>query len=59
MTLPLLVAGPILRRAEPKAVCIWLATSARLDVRAEVFLEDDSIGSSEIRRGVERKRLFV
>jgi len=51
MTLPLLVAGPILRRAEPKAVCIWLATSARLDVRAEVFLEDDSIGSSDPARG--------
>jgi hypothetical protein len=32
-----LLAGPTLRRAEPKRVCIWLATSKPVRARAEVF----------------------
>jgi hypothetical protein len=32
-----LLAGPILRRAEPKRVCIWLVTSKPVRARAEVF----------------------
>jgi hypothetical protein len=32
-----LLAGPILRRAEPKRVCIWLATSKPVRARAEIF----------------------
>ena len=35
--LPLLLAGPILRRAEPHRVCIWLATSKHTNIRAEIF----------------------
>ena len=31
------LAGPILRRAEPRRVCIWLATSAERQVSAEIF----------------------
>jgi hypothetical protein len=32
-----LLAGPILRRAEPTRVCIWLATSQPVRARAEIF----------------------
>ncbi|MDQ3679085.1 MAG: alkaline phosphatase D family protein [Actinomycetota bacterium] len=37
MELPDVLAGPILRRAEPGRVCIWLATSAAHAVGADVF----------------------
>ncbi len=51
------LAGPILRRAEPERVCIWLATSAADDVSAEVF----SLQSGHPRRvgggGAHRVRL--
>jgi hypothetical protein len=32
-----LLAGPILRRAEPERVCIWLVTSKPVRARAEIF----------------------
>jgi hypothetical protein len=32
-----LLAGPFLRRAEPRQVCIWIATDAPLHAQAEVF----------------------
>ncbi len=41
-----LLAGPILRRAEPERVCIWLATSAAHAVSGEVF----SLRSGDSRR---------
>jgi hypothetical protein len=44
--LPDVLAGPILRRAEPGRVCVWLATSVDLRVSAEVL----SLGSGEARR---------
>lgn len=37
MTLPELLAGPILRRTEASAVTIWVATSPAAQVRAEVL----------------------
>jgi hypothetical protein len=37
MTLPEVCAGPLLRRAEPGRVLVWLATSRPLAVRGEVF----------------------
>lgn len=33
----LLLAGPILRRAEPGAVCVWIATRKPVDVRLTVY----------------------
>jgi hypothetical protein len=36
-TLPILLAGPILRRADPKQVCIWIACSRPAHVTAEIF----------------------
>lgn len=37
MTPQILLAGPILRRAEPARVCVWIATSTPVRARAEVF----------------------
>jgi hypothetical protein len=36
-----LLAGPILRRAEPKQVCIWIACSRPAVIRAEIFRAAD------------------
>jgi hypothetical protein len=35
--LPTLLAGPILRRVEPTQVCIWIACSKAVSIRAEIF----------------------
>ncbi|MGH2817442.1 MAG: hypothetical protein ACRDJS_03150 [Actinomycetota bacterium] len=43
MALPLLLAGPILRRAEPERVCVWLVTSSAVAIGAHVF----SVGAGE------------
>ena len=59
MPLPLVLAGPILRRADPGRVCIWLATSEKIGVRGEVFADprgsgsqsQDPIGTSDPDRG--------
>lgn len=37
MTLPLVLAGPLLRRAEPERVHVWLATSQPLELEGEVY----------------------
>ncbi len=50
MAIPLVLAGPVLRRAEPGRVCIWLATSAPLQVGAEVFGVDHE-GGEPVRLG--------
>lgn len=51
------LAGPILRRAEPDRVCLWLATSVDRQVRSEVF----SVGPSSLERlgGGEGRRVRV
>ena len=38
--LPILLAGPILRRSEPEQVCIWLACSRPTDIKAMIFRYD-------------------
>ena len=38
MSLPLVLAGPILRRSDQERICIWLATSREVPVEAEVFV---------------------
>jgi hypothetical protein len=48
MNLPRLLAGPILRRAEAERVCIWLATSEKMDMRAKIYVLRDK-GPSETR----------
>ena len=49
------LAGPILRRAEPDRVCVWLATAADRQVSADVF----SVGPSGLERvgGGEARRV--
>ena len=50
MVLPLVLAGPILRRAEPERICIWMATSEETAVRSEAFIDSEGsgpIGSSD------------
>lgn len=37
--LPLVLGGPILRRVESERVCIWLATSRSVSVRAEIYVD--------------------
>jgi hypothetical protein len=51
--LKMLLAGPILRRAEPKRVCIWVATSTPVRPQAEVFdvTSGTSSGLQRIGRG--------
>ena len=51
--LPLLLAGPILRRVEPNQVCVWIACSKAVSIQAEIFrvkpspLEKTKIESSD------------
>jgi hypothetical protein len=48
--LPLLLAGPILRRAEPSQVCIWIACSKAVSIQAEIFrVEADSLEKRKIK----------
>ena len=35
--LPLLLAGPIIRRVDKTQVCIWIATSEAVNARLEIF----------------------
>ena len=47
--LPLLLAGPILRRVEPSQVCIWIACSKAVSIQAEIFrVEPDSLEKRKI-----------
>jgi hypothetical protein len=41
----ILLAGPILRRAEPEQVCIWIACSKPMMIKAEIFLLDELVRS--------------
>jgi len=44
--LPLLLAGPVLRRVEPDLVCVWIATSERCDVSLLLFEGADVAASN-------------
>ena len=44
--LPLLLAGPMLRRVESDLVCVWIATSQRCDVSLLLFEGTDVVSSS-------------
>jgi hypothetical protein len=66
MDLPFLLAGPIVRRVEPRSVSVWVATSEACTVRlrvwpgpltaaagseTDVFLRDSIVGSSAVAGG--------
>ncbi len=42
--LPLILAGPILRKVTPKSVTVWLALSKSADVRLDVYSVDALVG---------------
>lgn len=48
MALPRLLAGPILRRTDARAVNIWVATTGSVNVRATVFRFADGPGSAPV-----------
>src|SRR5713226_7400164 len=48
--LPEILAGPILRRAEPSCVCVWIATKRRMQVTGFVY---DAATSTELGRSEE------
>lgn len=45
-TLPLILAGPILRRATTESVTVWLACRERLALDLTIYDKDDEVGSS-------------
>jgi len=44
MALPLLFAGPILRRVEPRQVAVWVALSAARTVRLSLWRDGVTTG---------------
>jgi hypothetical protein len=51
--IPLLLAGPILRRVEKSKVCVWIATSKKVQARLRIFrlcgfVHGGQVNSSEI-----------
>ena len=46
--LPLVLAGPILRRVEADLVSVWIATSRRCDVSIFLFDQADVIGAESV-----------
>lgn len=46
MPLPLILAGPIVRRVEPRLAAFWLATSEACDVTATIWPGFQTVGSS-------------
>lgn len=46
--LPILLAGPVLRRAEPEQVCIWIACSRPVTIKAEIFRFNDELTTPNI-----------
>ncbi len=41
-TFPLILAGPILRRTEPRAVTVWLALKDAQAVTLRIYARDES-----------------
>src|SRR5579859_6194303 len=53
-TLPLILAGPILRRVEPRSVTVWIALKAARMVTLRVYARDAAGGLSERMAGSRR-----
>lgn len=51
MALPLLLAGPIVRRARPDEVLVWLCTSQSIDLGVELYSVDGKRSSPTVNRG--------
>ena len=57
--LPMLLAGPILRRTSPEHVYIWIATSEPCQAKAEVTLAGEAVGRGEGKTAKLGPRLFA
>jgi hypothetical protein len=57
--LPLILAGPILRRVEPTLVCVWVALSEAKSIRLQVFTGREQAGLEPgvYTGGAERERM--
>lgn len=49
--LPIILAGPILRRVEPTRVCVWIATSRALSVTGLVYEATVTKGGKQLGQG--------
>ena len=61
-SLPLVLAGPMLRRVRARDVALWLATSVEARVRVELELADGRVAwvfSGTIRLNVDESELDV
>ena len=47
-TLPLILAGPILRRTEPQAVTVWLALKKSQTVTLRIYYYSQCFGTTAI-----------
>lgn len=52
MDLPILLAGPIVRRAQPQAVCFWLATATKIEI--EIIVQSQSLAVLGSAKSVEQ-----
>lgn len=57
--LPLVLAGPLLRRVEPTLVCVWVALSEAKAIRLQVFegRENAGLEAGVYTGGAERERM--
>ena len=53
-TLPLLLAGPILRRTEPRAVTVWLALKEVQTVTLRIYSRDEAGHLIQLLEGTRR-----
>ena len=54
-TMPLLLAGPIIRRVDKTQVCIWIATSKPVYTKVEIFNSKGSNGGFVSSKDVNEK----
>jgi hypothetical protein len=52
LSLPTILSGPILRRAEPDRVCIWITTSKPATVKAHIYRLSDLKDNSNVGIGI-------
>lgn len=52
MSVPIIISGPILRRAEPDRVCIWITTSKPATLKAHIYRLSDLKNNSNFSIGI-------
>ena len=58
-TIPLLLAGPIIRRVDKTQVCIWIATSKAVYTKVEIFKfkksNSDFVSSKDVNENIDKE----